>query len=165
LSGTFPASAFNVTGTNALETVSVSLSEDQPYTISMLPLFSAQDVIGTSIFFNVPVSGTVTFNELASPFSGLLTGTSTYGAAATETYNYSLNLASNFGQISGTVTSFGTAQLVPEPGTLLLLATGLAGIGVALRRRCLFRREPQDSASAGRKLRYSRPQPSPGSVT
>lgn len=120
LSGVIVAGEFNVTGSNGTDSVSLGLGADQPYTVSMLSVFASSDPLGAFITFSIPISGLVTLNGVHGLFDGLLVGTSTYGADGFQTYDFLLALHSDFGDISGAVTSSGVARLVPEPKGLAL---------------------------------------------
>ena len=123
------ASKFQLTGIGSGGTLGLALNADQPFTVSLLSAWQSPTLSGNTIAFsNLPFSGTATFNALTSPFSGTAGGTVLFLDDGVENTNFNFNVSTNFGAVTGSVSTLGTSQLVPEPSSAVSLLLGASAV-------------------------------------
>jgi hypothetical protein len=136
LSGFLKASELDITGTSeTLGEISIALLDDNPYTVDMLPLWIPQWVDGVgnvasdSIYLDFEISGVINLSSTSIPFTGDITGTSTYSSDGWETFNTRFSLDTDeYGAVTGTLLSSGQAMIVPEPTSFIIWL----GIGISI---------------------------------
>ena len=105
------------------------------FTINLAPLWARNlPNGGLSVPFTLSFSGTLSFNSLSSPFTGVFSGRDTFFPNGSVQTQGLFNISSDFGSGTGTLFASAHPQITPEPSTL-----GLLGIGVACMAGCTLR--------------------------
>ena len=106
--------------------------------VSLTPGLGALSFEPTTVMFTGMVNGGGTVMQSFTLAAGMLTPTTAVLSGFTNLMSFTYEVTSptyDGVQIDNIVYSSTGASVVPEPGTVLLLGTGLAGLGVFARRR------------------------------
>lgn len=154
VSGFVPAGLLSLSGSDGHgHTLALALSSDATFSLDLASIWTYiatnGDVAGQTATITVAsVAGTAFYDGSPLSFTGTVGGTETFGDPsfdpspaigldpAIDTYNLTFDLTpAAGGAITGTILASGPEALIPEPGSLGMLASGLLGAMALARRR------------------------------
>src|ERR1700733_12799805 len=123
-------SAVNVVATGSAGAITFGLSGAPSYTANLAPIWATPDLPATlPIPVDVAFSGFLSLDGSTTPFSGTLSDTTTFNPDGSVSDLDVLDIMTDVGPITGSISAFATPTVVvPEPSTLTLLALGCGAI-------------------------------------
>ena len=130
-------SQLGIYATGTAGSVSFTLSGTPTYTQNLGSIWGMSiPETGLSIPYTNSFSGLLHVNSETSPFVGCFVGTLTFFDNGSQTIAGTLEFTTDYGPLSGALSATGTPTIIPEPGSLLALTSGLLSLaGMMARRR------------------------------
>ena len=143
-------SAVNVVATGSSGAITFSLAGAPSYTANLAPIWATPDLPATlPIPVDVAFSGFLSLDGSTTPFSGTLSDTTTFNPDGSVSDLDVLDIMTDVGPITGSISAFATPTVVvPEPSALTLLALGCGAIFGLRSSRRLTTRWPNAATAA-----------------